>query len=253
MINDMVKIGRIISEPEYIGQGMNKSFKCISYSDGEEYPVIAKYIEDIEIIKELICSILGRLINLPIPEPILLLDNNNKFCFGSIDVGYPNLFHFLNSEDPYYLEFHSIIKNWDKIESASFFDEFILNHDRHSGNILYNGKEIMLIDHGLSIHSNHCKPDHSKDWNNILFNHLLCNFTKLSCQHKLNKNELCNKLNNWCKEINDHNLIDEVANKLPIADQSTNKLLSFLQQRSRFIANIINSKINPHQMDFVND
>lgn len=252
MSENFVKIGQIISDIEYVGSGKNSSFRCFATCDSEEYPVIAKYLPDIEILKELICSILGRLIDLPIPEPILLLDNNEKYCFGSIDVGYPNLFHFLNTDDPYYLEFHSIIKNWSDLESASFFDEFVLNHDRHSGNLLYNGKDIMMIDHGLTIHSDKFEPNYGENWNNILFNHLLCKFVNLSCEHKLEENKLCNKLNNWCSEINDNNLIDKTMNKIPVAHERLNELLLFMKERSKFIQKIINNRINPNQVDFVN-
>lgn len=253
MTDNIVKIGRIISDSEPIGEGINDSFRCVACCGDEEYPVIAKYLKPIEIIKELICSILGRTLNLPIPEPILLLDSKDVFCFGSIDIGYPNLYHFLNSKDPFYLEFHSVIKNWDDIESAAFFDEFIINADRHSGNLLFNGKNIMMIDHGLSIPSDEVNPEFSDNWNNILFKHLLCNFVGLNCNHQLDKNELCNRLNNWCKEITGNALIDKVADKIPVDESTKSELLSFLKKRSKFIANIINNKITPPQMDFVND
>ncbi|WP_276899568.1 HipA family kinase [Frischella perrara] len=255
MTDNMVKVGRIISDSEPIEDGINNSFRCIACCDNEEYPVVAKYIKGIEILKELICAILGRLINLPIPEPILLLDQNDVFCFGSLDVGYPNLYHRLNIQDPYYIEFHSIIKNWSALESASFFDEFIINPDRHSGNLLYNGKDIAMIDHGLSMQLDKFKPDYDEDWNNILFNHLLCKFTELSCEHKLDKIALCNRLTIWCEEIeeiNNNNLIAKAINKIPIAHKSKNELLYFLTSRSEFIQKIINNRINPNQMDFVN-
>lgn len=255
MTDNMVKIGRIISDSELIGDGVNKSFKCIACCDDEEYPVVAKYIKGMEILKELICAILGRLINLPIPEPILLLDQHDVFCFGSLDIGHPNLFHKLNIQDPHYIEFHSIIKSWSALESASFFDEFIINPDRHSGNLLYNGRDIAMIDHDLSMQLDKVTPDYEEDWNNILFNHLLCKFTNLSCEHELNGITLCDKLTIWCREIekiNNNKLIDKAIDKIPVADKSKNELLYFLSSRSKFIQKIINNKINPNQMDFVN-
>ncbi|WP_392565831.1 hypothetical protein RHO15_09725 [Utexia brackfieldae] len=252
MNNDLIKIGRIISDPEYIGDGINCAFKCIAYCDKEEYSVIAKYLSDVEILKEIICSVLGRTINLPIPEPILLLDKDNKFCFGSIDVGYPNLFHCLNTEDPFYIEFHSVIKNWSDLESATFFDEFIINPDRHSGNLLYNGKDITMIDHGFSMQLNVVTPDYNKEWNNILFNHLLCNFADSSCNHAIDTSKLTNYLNMWCETICEDNFIDKIDKKIPVDSNLKNELLSFLKDRSYFIQDIINNKINPTQMDFVN-
>lgn len=252
-MSSFMKIGRIIGDIEYIGEGINQSFKCIAAcNDFEEYPVIAKQIPNIEILKEIICAILGRMMSLPIPEPILLFSKDNTYCFGSINVGYPNLTHYLKSNDPYYLELHSIIKNWNELESAAFFDEFIINPDRHSGNLLYDGKDVVMIDHGLAMQIDKVKSDHNGNWINILLNHLLCQFTTLSCEHKLDKNKLCDYLNTWCTKIINNNLIDKAGDEIPVESPQKDELLSFLKDRSFLIQNIINNKIKPAQLDFVN-
>ncbi|MCV5785480.1 hypothetical protein OFN20_31835, partial [Escherichia coli] len=77
---------------------------------------------------------LGRLLSLPIPEPVLLFDNNNQPFFGSIDTAYPSFTQFIsNSSDSGVLK---ALESWPLLQKAAYFDEWIAMDDRHNGNLL---------------------------------------------------------------------------------------------------------------------
>jgi hypothetical protein len=45
------------------------------------------------------------------------------------------------------------LSRWAELPKACVFDEWIANEDRHDGNILTNGLEFWLIDHGLALNT----------------------------------------------------------------------------------------------------
>lgn len=110
---------------------------------------IVKKIPDNEIIIEIVCALLGRAIDLPIPRPLIVNDEKHGILFGSQDEGHPDLKHSLIPQDM----IMGFLSRWAELPKASVFDEWIANYDRHGGNILTNGLEFWLIDHGLALNT----------------------------------------------------------------------------------------------------
>lgn len=260
-LNTSIKTGVIIGEKVTIGDGVNSSFRCPVYYDNNEIIVVAKKIDDKEFVAELFCSIIGLNIGLPLPEPIVVLEKleTGKFdrYFGSVDTGYPSLKRYVSADDWKYMSFHETIKKWIFLDDAAFFDELIVNADRHKGNILYDGDNYYLIDHGLAFNiENQFKPNQPLNNDNILLNHSLCRLAnKCNCK-KRSPIKLSNKLHEWVNNIITNEIIENSYKSISLFDidkKYQSDVLSFLLKRSKLIERILNSIINPHQMDFVNN
>lgn len=259
-LNNSIKTAVIIGEKVYIGDGVNSSFRCPVYYDDDEMMVIAKKIDDKEFIAEIFCSIIGINIGLPLPEPIIVLEKSeigiNRY-FGSIDTSYPSLKHYVSDCDWEYKSFHEKIKKWIFLDDAAFFDELIVNADRHKGNILYDGNDYYLIDHGLAFNIiNGFKPYQQLNNQNILLNHSLCRIKNECNCKKIISQKLSNKLHEWVMNIITNEIIQNSYKSISFIDiekKYQNDVLSFLLERCKLIENILNSNIDPHQRDFINN
>lgn len=151
---DKLRIGVFLDGARPVGEGIRGALRGFALLENEEVPVIAKYLSERELLCEILCAQLGRELDLPIPEPLLLFDGNKQPVFGSADIGYPNLNHFIQNQQSSNVILNKL-KKWVHLQSASFFDELIFNADRHCGNLLYDGNAFHLIDHGLTLHQSY--------------------------------------------------------------------------------------------------
>lgn len=147
-INDVKKAYIITSQDEYLAY--------IKRMKNETSAIRSLYIE-------CICAIIGRYFNLPIPKPLVVKVTHENFddipfgshelAFGAIDLKHPSFRRYICDKLPK----DEIQRNLDKLKSfgkiadIGIFDEFIGNNDRHSGNILFDGKEFCFIDHDQAI------------------------------------------------------------------------------------------------------
>lgn len=118
--------------------------------------VLVAYVKRIpprKIYIECVCALLGRLLDLPIPKPIIVKVTAENFsdipedkfalAFGSEDVGYPSFRRYIQNEEAW-----NKLKEFSKTADIGLFDEWIANWDRNIGNFLYDGsKNFSFIDH----------------------------------------------------------------------------------------------------------
>jgi hypothetical protein len=123
--------------------------------------VVAKQVSTREIAVEIICAAIGRAAGLPIPEPVLLMDHDDVWHYSSVDSSHPNLSQFVCTDDASIL---GELERWPSLLPAACFDELIANPDRHNGNLLYDGSEFFLIDHGLCIPLGMTPQERSDDY-----------------------------------------------------------------------------------------
>ncbi|CNF27303.1 Phosphatidylinositol 3-and 4-kinase [Yersinia rohdei] len=244
-MND-IRVGTLLSGAKPVGQGINGALRGFALVDEDEIQVIVKRLPERELLCELLCAQIGRDLGLPIPEPILLFDEISHPLFGSADVGYPNLLHFLEKD----LESEIIVsklRKWIYIESASFFDELIFNADRHPGNLLFDGNEFYLIDHGLTLHESYGPEAPPEIWCNRLMSLLVD-----SCDSDSDKSKICNKASAWIDDLAERDVIGASIKKTPGDQDKIQTLSDFLSIRKKLLLSMINHRVGASQTDFIN-
>lgn len=241
-----MKVGILLEGARPVGEGINGALRGFALVDEEEIQVIAKYLSDRELLCEILCAQIGRELELPIPEPILLFDNQKKPVFGSSDIGYPNLNHYFSKNTEMHIVISRLSK-WVYLQSASFFDELIFNADRHPGNLLYDGVDFHLIDHGLTLHESYSPDTPPTVWNNQLFT-----LAVSLCKSDLEKTKISNNGSAWTDNLIAKNII---SNK--IKETSGNKIVidslyNFLSIRQNLLKSMINIRVGAAQTDFIN-
>jgi hypothetical protein len=130
-----------------VGDTLNSPERCIvRLADGSTRTAYVKEIPTREIAVEVTCAILGNLLGLPVPDPILVrVPGENAIRFGSALINAPPFVQFLNADAAVIAR----LKSWPQVVPAACFDEWIANRDRHAGNVLHDGGAgFWLIDHG---------------------------------------------------------------------------------------------------------
>lgn len=196
---------------------------------------------------EVICAILGRSLDLPMPRPALVrvpsgaLDGISEatLFFGSESIDTPDLKQWLRT-DGANTERHLL--DWTKLLDAGCFDEWIANADRHGGNIMYGGgKNFALIDHSEAIPMNLTPRDPAPE--NILL--------KVNSVGK--KAQLIDQLYKNAKastsEYSKTHIYQAVLDVLAAASnqQTVNDLTGFLSQRTDDLLALIARRIGHKQ------
>lgn len=243
---EALKVGILLEGSRPVGEGINGALRGFAFVCDEEIQVIAKYLSDRELLCEVLCAQIGRELNLPIPEPILLFDIEEKPLFGSRDVGYPNLSHYLakDSEKEFVI---AKLKKWVHLQSASFFDELIFNADRHPGNLLYDGNDFHLIDHGLTLHTSYPPDTSPSSWNNQLFS-----LAVSICMSEIEKTEISNNGNFWTDNLISSHVVENAIGSLNGDKVIVDSLGDFLSVRQNLLKSMINIRAGASQSDFLN-
>ncbi|HBC8967465.1 TPA: hypothetical protein KE741_000732 [Raoultella ornithinolytica] len=243
---ETLKVGFLLEGSRPVGEGINGALRGFAQVGEEEIQVIAKYLTDRELLCEILCSQIGREINLPIPEPFLLFDKDSKPLFGSYDVGYPNLFHYLSKDSEKELVM-SKLKGWVHLQSASFFDELILNADRHPGNLLYDGADFNLIDHGLTLHSSLPPETPPNVWDNQLFS-----LAVSLCKNDIERDKISSNGSFWTDNLISRGIISNVINDAKGNRDILDSLSNFLSVRQNMLKSMIHIRSGASQSDFLN-
>ncbi|ENT3521837.1 HipA family kinase [Salmonella enterica] len=241
-----MKVGILLEGSRPIGEGINGALRGFALVDEEEIQVIAKYLPERELLCEIICAQIGRELELPIPEPILLFDNQKKPVFGSTDIGYPNLNHYFAKN----IEMQTImsrLSKWVYLQSASFFDELIFNADRHPGNLLYDGVNFHLIDHGLTLHESYPPETLPDRWKNQLFT-----FAVSLCKNDLDRVNISNNGSAWTDNLINKNIVSKKINEIHGNKIVIDSLYNFLSIRQNLLKSMINIRVGAAQTDFIN-
>lgn len=250
----MIKVARIVN---ILGNADNGIFEAkhvkLALPDKKyEISAYAKKLSETDFMVELLTALIGREINLPIPEPVIALTATDEIWFASVDAKHPDLSRRLTATGntipptPNNLKILSKLADWQLISEAIGFDEWIANGDRHPGNILYDGNGIYyLIDHNQAMRLPFA-PDAP------ITNQLL-NIKLYFTQDEVGKQRLKNKINLLANEIPAQlpraaaDRILETANNL---DQTLlNRMVEFLEHRLTFLTTIAYSKISTQQIN----
>ena len=145
-------------------KGVNETFVGIIQTSSDQIRAYIKVLDARQLVNELLCSILGRSVGLPVPEgflvrasasdlpesSILAKHGGEALIFASADVGRPSLKRRLTEDGAQFLA--SLLATWKQWDTASIFDEWIANPDRHPGNLLVEGPDkVWLIDHSHAL------------------------------------------------------------------------------------------------------
>lgn len=121
-----------------------------------------KMLPSNQLISEVTCAVLGRVLNLNVPKPYLVKvkktllpkskqwrkKETERICFASEDVGHPSMKRLVaNQVAGVQDKLTQKYLRWDGFKDATIFDEWIANSDRNIGNLLFDGREFYLIDH----------------------------------------------------------------------------------------------------------
>lgn len=133
------------------GDGSHKSYLGEIYSDSVNFAHI-KIVPDYELAREIIVAQLGKALDLPTLDPIMVnvegILSDTDYAFATVlRREATNFSQFANNDSI----LRNDIKHWPLIKRIICFDEWIANADRTPKNILIEGnKRYILIDHGES-------------------------------------------------------------------------------------------------------
>lgn len=143
-------------------KGVNETYRGpIKTNSGTSFAYV-KLLDEKQLTNELVASVLGRAIGLPIPAGFIVLvsradypdseflaavGREHAFAFGVESIGHPDLKRRMKLDGDAAVE--QLLKSWSGWCDAMVFDEWIANGDRNAGNLLIGGPgEVWLIDHG---------------------------------------------------------------------------------------------------------
>lgn len=234
-----VRVGRLLPGGTAVGEGVNRPVRGIAATETGEVPVIAKRLANREIAVEVVCAVLGRAAGLPIPEPLLLIDQENIWHYGSADTEHPNLAHYVSSGDSSIMD---ELEKWPSLLPAACFDELIANPDRHDGNLLYDGQGFFLIDHGMCIPHGMSATERSGDYHD---NQLL-GLQISTCRDDISRQRAANSSREWV-ELTGRSSIDlaQQATAEELDSGAQQQLISFLKGRIAMLGDLLHERIKP--------
>lgn len=266
-INENLLFGRALIDLETSNKGSNPLWTGFVATNKGEIPAYIKQCRNPEgLCIELISSLLGLWLDLPIPKPIIVLVEpdhpqipvaQTTYLFGSQMYEMPSFERFLKGSDVT----EDCILDYPHLSSIITFDEFIANPDRNNSNILYDGESYRFIDHEKAFHpkQNPRLPindnikinnisdivQHYKGGNEVYIHKLMGKIKKLIEEDisATNCDMLLSKSKNHNLFINYNTLIDRIR--------------SFLTARLGFLAILIENAItapkDTQQLDFLRD
>lgn len=165
-----IKIARLLDGFSKFDDGnVNPVYKGYIQTEFDDEPLSCffKIVSKRDLLVESVCSLIARHLNLPTPEPYLIImregicpvDGNPSIpAFGTVDVKSPSFTQYVKNNKLENSELIQRLMKWRYFASTAAFDEFIANDDRHTGNLLFDGKNFSLIDHGKAIRE-YQRPD----------------------------------------------------------------------------------------------
>lgn len=240
LLTGFVKIDDENINPVYFGHIQPES---------SDEPLLAyfKIIPPREVLVEAICSLIAKQLGLPTPEPYLLVmseaicpPNGNPSipAFATVDARSPSFRQYVRNNQLQLSAIVELLKKWNKLVHTATFDEFIGNTDRQVGNLLYDGKDIMLIDHGLAIRQTHLADRPNAE--NILFS-LMQNDDEITrARHRKNAYTELPAYGNIPFNL----LSSKTLASYYLNDAGINEVVNFLRERIDFMADHIACQLN---------
>lgn len=237
-----LRMGRLLPGYVSLEDGVNAPLRGIVDTDDGEMSAIVKKLGSRTLAVEILCAVYGRSIGLPIPEPLIVFDEDLGWLFGSLDVGHPNLSKFVSISS---LAIREKLIAWPGLISAACFDELIVNGDRHDGNILFDGIDFTLIDHDMCLpygmNAADSMPSHHS---NILLDMLIAALP----EGDLSKRKLINESNAWIAQRSPSEAGEAGRSIVGVCtDEHQDRLVSFVNERLNTLADLVLAKVNPEQ------
>lgn len=158
-IEENLLYGRALIDLQISNKGSNQLWTgFVSTNNGEVPAYIKKCSHQDGLCIEIISSLLGLLLNIPIPKPIIVLVepehpqifvDRPTYLFGSQMYDMPSFERFLMDHELS----EECLLDYSGLPSVVAFDELIANPDRNNTNILYDGDSFRFIDHEKAFHS----------------------------------------------------------------------------------------------------
>ena len=159
----MIQLGHFLpgGTPLVDGKGVNETYIGMIEVGPQRLRAYVKLMPDRQLVNELLASVLGRLVGLPVPRGFLVLVQRSDYPSSSylLQNGFDAASAFAVEELPHRAldrradlasaeARKALLCAWSKWPEAACFDDWIANADRHPGNLLVGGPgEVWLIDH----------------------------------------------------------------------------------------------------------
>lgn len=264
-ISEHLLYGRALIDLQVSKKGSNPLWTgFVSTNQGEFPAYIKKCHHNDGLCIEIISSLLGLMLNIPIPKPILVLVEPGHpqiavakptFLLGSQMYDMPSFERFLADHK---LSDECLL-DYPNLHSIIAFDEFIANPDRNNSNILYDGESFRFIDHEKAFCSSQDPRlpiseiskignisdivQHYKGGNEIYIHKLMLKIKKSITEEMWATN--CDSLIQKTKDnsiLSEYNLILERVRSFLLARQSVLAVL---------IENAIKPPQNPQQLNLI--
>ncbi|WP_139851441.1 HipA family kinase [Acinetobacter pullicarnis] len=157
-LSENLLYGRALVDLRSSSKGSNPLWTGFVLTSKGEIPAYIKKCRNPDgLFIEIICSIIGLSLGLPIPKPIIVLVEPNHpqiavaqptFLYGSQMYDMPSFERFLVESQLG----EECILEYTGLSSVIAFDELIANPDRNNSNILYDGETYRFIDHEKAFH-----------------------------------------------------------------------------------------------------
>lgn len=264
-IDNHLLYGRALIDLQVSNKGSNPLWTgFVSTNQGEFPAYIKKCKHNDSLCIEIISSLLGLMLKIPIPKPILVLVEPNHpqifvneptFLFGSQMYEMPSFERFLCDHQLS----EECLFDYPNLHSIIAFDELIANPDRNNSNILYDGESFRFIDHEKAF-SNAQDPrqpisemskignisdivQHYKGENDVYIHKLMLKIKKSISEEMWASN--CDSLITTAKDnsvLSEYNSILERVRSFLLARQSVLAVL---------VENAIKPPQNPQQLDLI--
>lgn len=120
--------------------------------NAQEQTVVAKDCSGGELVREVLCNRLARLLELPVPEAFVVDTLNSswqcqeRYVYASSTQGEYSPYAHRPRDNPTTDDY---LLAWPHLVRAVLFDEWTANNDRNPNNLLFAGRnKFLLIDHG---------------------------------------------------------------------------------------------------------
>lgn len=251
-----IRFATLVEDNGYVGTGLYQTHKSKVYLQDidKEVDAYTKYgISDTSLLVEVIASLIGRKLGLPIPEPLIVVDEDNQSVhFGCMEIRHPDLSKVLeisNSRPLNNKANQSVYKKlaaWEYLDLSCVFDEWIANDDRNLGNVLFNGTDTFhLIDHNramrLPFAENKPIDDNFLMNVNVLFN----SKTELEAQRL--KRIVQSTINEISSSLPADICASFIAENPEFSQKTLNAMSVFLENRLQYLFKISESKIPTKQ------
>ena len=147
----------LIHRGEHTAHGINSPIRAIVRLNDKDVVVILKELPKPLLAAECFAALLLREWGLNVPEPVLVLGDDDTTFFGSLEVQYPSLRQSMNIDqlpkdiaDKIGPVLAKIVSQWKQTPLCIAADEAIGNKDRNLGNILWDGGDPWFVDHERS-------------------------------------------------------------------------------------------------------